>query len=98
MKKTYIKLFAIIAILLIVGILAVSLTSCGNMSLGLGNYSFDKVHVDTHGYSGCFEVEKWYDNDTGIEVKTKDHGAMYLSEGSYILIEDECPICRNAED
>ena len=31
-------------------------------------------------------------NETGIEVKTKD-GALFLSEGTYFLVEDKCPIC-----
>lgn len=99
MKKTYINLMTIGFFLLLVFVVTVVLTSCGNMSIGFGNYSFKRVHVDTHGYSGCFEVDKWYDNEAGgIEVKTKDHGAMYLSEGSYILIEEQCPICDKVED
>lgn len=81
-----------LAILLVV-IVVLSMCACGNMSIGLGNYDFEKVHVDTHHYNGCFTVEKWYDNETGIEVKTKEVGALYLSEGQYILIEDECPFC-----
>ena len=87
MKKKIIAL--VLAIVCICGILA----GCGNMSLGLGNYTFRKIHVDTHNYSGCFTVEKWYDNESGIEVKTKEAGFMYLAEGMYMLIEDECPFC-----
>lgn len=74
------------------------LTACGNMSLGFGNFDFEKVHVDTYHYNGCFTVEKWYDNETGIEVKTKEVGALYLSEGQYVLIEDECPFCAAKEE
>ena len=71
-----------------------AMAGCGNMSLGLGNYTFEKIHVDTHNYNGCFTVEKWYDNDTGIEVKTKEAGFLYLAEGMYMLIEDDdCPFC-----
>lgn len=82
----------IIAIVLSV-LLVMSLCACGNMSLGIGNYEFRKIHIDTHSYSGCLTVEKWYDNETGIEVKTTEYGALYLSEGQYILVEDNCPIC-----
>lgn len=69
------------------------LTSC-NMSMGVGNYSFKKIHVDGNHISQCFTVEKWYDASTGIEVKTKEAGNMYISEGMYVLIEDTCPFCR----
>ncbi len=68
------------------------LTGC-NMSMGIGNYHFEKIHVDTYNYNGCFTIEKWYDNENGIEVKTEEAGSMYLAEGMYILIEDECPFC-----
>lgn len=75
----------------------VTLTGCGNMSIGLGNFNFRKVHVDTHHYSGCFTIEKWYDNSSGIEVRTEEAGAMFLAEGTYILLEGEedCPFCAN---
>lgn len=81
-------------IIAIVMLLMVALVGCGNMSIGLGNFTFDKIHVDTHHYSGCFTVEKWYDNSGGIEVNTKEAGSMFLAEGMYILIEDECPFCE----
>ena len=85
----------IIAIIMVVTMLAAMLTGCGNMSVGFGNFTFEKVHVDTHNYSGCFTIEKWYDNESGIEVKTKEAGSMYLAEGMYILIEDDCPFCED---
>lgn len=74
-------------------VLAITLSGC-NMSLGVGNFNFRKIHVDTHNYSGCFTIEKWHDNTSGIEVKTKEVGSMYLAEGMYVLIEDECPFCK----
>ena len=84
------KIIAIIALALV---LVATLVGCGNMSMGLGNYTFKKIHVDTYNYSGCLTVEKWYDGASGIEVKTKEAGSMYLAEGMYMLIEDECPFC-----
>ena len=82
---------ALVAVLLIItfGLL---LTGCGNMSLGPGNYDFNKIHIDTHQFSGCVGITKWYDNETGIEVSTKN-GNYYFSEGTYFLVEDKCPIC-----
>ena len=82
----------IIAFLMICGLI-ITMSGCGNMSLGVGNYTFKKVHIDSHNYSGCFTIEKWHNNSTGIEVKTEEAGAMYLSEGTYFLIEEECPFC-----
>lgn len=77
---------------LIIG--AIVLTSCGNMSIGLGNYTFKKVHILTHsGNDVDLTIEKWYDNENGIEICTKECGSMFLSEGCYILCEDKCPIC-----
>ena len=86
-----IKMRKILALLVTV-LLLLGLCSC-NESYGLGSFEFKKIHIDTDGYSGCLTVEKWYDNDMGVEVKTKEVGYLYLSEGTYILIGDTCPIC-----
>lgn len=90
MKK--LRLIALICVITIM------LAGCGNMDVsGIGNYSYKKVHVDTNGYSGCIAIKSWLDGDVGIEVKTEDYGSMYLSEGTYILIEDVCPLCNSKE-
>ena len=83
----------IIAMIMLIGIIGSTVVGCGNMSLGLGNFNFKKIHVDTPNYSGCFNVEKWYDSGNGIEVKTEEVGSMYLAEGMYMMIEDKCPFC-----
>lgn len=87
----------LIAMIMITTMLMTGITGCGNMSLGIGNYTYRKIHVDTHNYSGCFTVDKWYDNESGIEVSTKEAGSLYLAEGMYMLIEDECPFCAGEE-
>ena len=84
------RIIAIVALLLII---IVCFCGCGNMSWGVGNYEFNYVHVDTYHYSGCLEVDKWYENGTGIEVKLDDGNNIFLSEGTYTLIEDNCPFC-----
>lgn len=84
----------IIVTIIAIAMLAAILTGCGNMSWGMGNFTFRKIHVDTYNYSGCFTIEKWYDNSNGIEVKTREAGSMYFAEGMYMLIEDECPFCN----
>lgn len=80
-------------IVALAAVLAITLSGC-NMSLGFGNYNFRKIHIDTHNYSGCFTIEKWYNYSSGIEVKTEEVGFMYFAEGMYMLIEDECPFCK----
>lgn len=64
-----------------------------NMSLGIGNYNFTKVHFSVGNSDGCEEISSWHDNELGCEVKLKSGNSLYLSEGTYILIEGECPIC-----
>ena len=84
------KIFALVLVLMMVLLLC----SCGNRSVtGIGNYEFKKVHINTYHHSGCLTVEKWYENPTGIEVKTKEAGYLFLSEGTYTLVEDKCPFC-----
>lgn len=87
----------IIALMLILCFMCIGLTGCGNMAiLDPGNFTFNHIHTDTYHSPMCFTVEKWWDNSTGIEVKTKECGTMYLSEGDYILIEEanDCPYCH----
>lgn len=69
---------------------------CGNMAvLDPGNYSSTHIHTDTYHEPMCFTIEKWWDNSTGIEVKTPENGTLYFSEGDDILVENghECPYC-----
>lgn len=75
-------------------ICAFMLVGCGNMSMGFGSFNFKKIHLDTHEGVKCLTVEKWYENESGIEVKTKEVGNIFISEGTtYIMIEDVCPFC-----
>lgn len=65
-----------------------------NMGVGIGNFEFHGVHVCDHsGNCRDLAIDKWYDNESGIEVKTTNNGSLFCSEGTYILYEDECPIC-----
>ena len=86
------KLIALLALAFMV-----SSISCGNMSVGIGNYQYEKIHIDTHHYSGCLTVVRWYDAENGIEVQTEENGNIFLSEGTYALIEKECPFCCHEE-
>ena len=64
------KIIRIIALLVLAAISLAALVSCGNMSMGFGNFNYGKVHIMNYDGSGsCATVEKWYDNESGgIEV------------------------------
>lgn len=84
-------------IFVIVIALSITLASCGNMAVfDPGSFTFKHLHSDTYHNPMCFTIEKWWDNSTGIEVRTKECGVMYFSEGDYVLIEDaeDCPYCH----
>ena len=71
---------------------ALTLTSCG--------INYKKVHVDTEHFSGCFNIKSpiaTHFQSEGIKVITEEYGAMVLSEGTYILLEEdkECPLCAD---
>ena len=85
MKKILALLISVMTVFILIG--------CGNKSLGVGNYNFTKVHIFSSEGGTCCNVEKWYDDEVGIEVKT-DKGALFLSEGTYMLVESYCPICK----
>lgn len=96
MKKKY-STFKRIAVLIIIFIMLV-FAACGNHSLGVGKFTFRKIHIFVHdGPAMCLTVTKWYECDIGIEVRTKEYGSLWLSEGTYMLCENECPICGREE-
>ena len=85
MKKFISILLVLLSILILAG--------CGNMSVGIGNYNFQKVHIDSPHFSDCIEIKSWYETERGLEVKTEEYGNIFLSEGTYYMIEDNCPFC-----
>ena len=89
MKKKIIFIFAATALI------TVYMTGC-NKSYGFGNYSYKHIHFSDQISGHCATVGKWYENDNGIEVKTEECGSMFLSEGTYIMLEsaDKCPFCK----
>lgn len=68
---------------------ALALTSCGT--------TYKKVHVDTEHFSGCFNISATYFQNEDVKVITEEYGAMILSKGTYILLEEdkECPFCAD---
>jgi hypothetical protein len=89
------KIFALVLTL----VLCLSLCACGNESWGVGNYNFTHVHFFDGVEGKCATVSSWHDNELGCEVYTKEYGSIYLSEGTYLLIEDgaKCPYCSEVD-
>ena len=86
------KIIAIICVF----VMCCSLCACGNENWGVGNYTFRHVHVSDNIEGYCAEVNSWHDNETGIELHTKEFGNIYCSEGTYFLFEAQegCPFCK----
>ena len=83
MKKILTVLFVIILIVL---------CSCGNRNyLDLEHDTYNYIHCIETGK--CYKITSWKNNEIGIKVVTEKYGNMYFSEGTYILIENDCPVC-----
>ena len=87
MKKFLAGLLALTSVL--------AFSSCGNQDvIGWGNFDFKRAHIFTGDGNGvCVEIQKWIDNELGCEIKMTNGSSLYLSEGTYMLVEDYCPIC-----
>ena len=95
MKKSYI--FTIIGSILILAIVMATMTACGNQAiLDPGTFSFKHIHISDNVEGHCLNIEKWWDNDNGIEVRTTSSEGIYCSEGTYQMFEsaDGCPYCH----
>lgn len=86
----------IISIILCLLCMITLFSGCGNMSIGMGEYDWEHIHFTDYKEGYCGTIEKWYDVSTGIEVKTREYGSLFLAEGCYTLIADEdlCPWCK----
>ena len=91
MKKIFVILISLV-------ILCTLLTSCGNQAiLDPGNFSFKHVHITDHIEGHCFDIEKWWDNENGVEIRLSNGEGVFLSEGTCQLFESKttCPYCGN---
>lgn len=92
MKQDYNKIFMIFGII-ITSLMIILLFSGCNQSYGWGNLSFKHIHFSDY----CATVDSWHDSEgPGIEVKTKEYGSLFLSEGTYVMFENgsKCPFCK----
>ena len=89
----------LLAILIAMMTITMLFAGCGNMGMGLGNYTYKRIHIDTYHYSGCLTIEKWYESGSGVEVLTTEVGSVFASEGTYILLDGDkdCPFCAGGE-
>ena len=85
----------IICFWIALSILTLGLCACGNESWGVGNYTYEHVHISDSVDGYCATVKSWHDNEMGIELHTEEFDDIYLSEGTYILFSDanSCPYC-----
>ena len=82
--------------LLLVIIMLCALTACGNRAMGPGNYKFTHLHLISGREGTCYELNKWFDNELGIEAETTSGEGIFASEGTYILFESKsaCKFCN----
>ena len=76
-------------------LMATCMTGCSN-EYGYGNYTYTHIHFSDKISGHCATIEKSLKSESGIEVKTKECGSLFLSEGTYIMLEDaeKCPFCH----
>ena len=87
----------IIALIVCLMLLCTFFVSCGNKAIfSYGEFSFTHIHFTDAIGGHCATIEKWWDNESGIEVRTTEFGPMFCSEGSYMLFGsgDKCPYCH----
>lgn len=92
-KEKIMKRFACLVLVLMM----LALSACGgNRSISFGSCSFEHAHFTDAVGGHCVTVEKWYECEgSGIEMKTTEYGAIWCSEGTYIMFEsgEKCPYC-----
>ena len=70
----------------------------GNVSKGgWGNYQYNHICVIAGDDHQCYEIEKWWDNELpGLEVKIKNGGYIFASEGTYHIYSQssDCKFCK----
>lgn len=91
MNKRFTILFILVVFMLTI------FAGCGNRALlDPGTFTFKHVHISDQISGHCYEIDKWWDNESGIEVRTSNGNGIYLSEGTYQLFESKsvCPYCN----
>lgn len=89
MKK---RIFALVLLVCVLLPIVLLFSSCDR---AVGRYTFGGIVICVPGTSDhvCLTIVDGVMHDTGVEVKTKEYGPIFCSDGTYILFEDKCPIC-----
>lgn len=84
----------VIAVMLIL-VMTLALTACGNQNLLWGNFTYEHVHISDAIGGHCFNLEQWNEDAAGIELKIEGGSTVFLSEGTYMMFSDSdvCPYC-----
>ena len=92
------KMMWIPVIVIILTLVGMSIFSaCSNKAIfDPGTFMFKHVHISDNVEGHCLNIDKWWDNDSGIEVKTTSGNGVFLSEGTYQMFEsaESCPYCH----
>ena len=81
----------IFIIALVVALMFV-MTSCDDFLSSQSD--FNGVHIlVNNGQDKCVKMKSVHYYNTGIQVETEEFGPLLLSEGTYIVYKDKCPIC-----
>lgn len=81
-------------IITIILVFLICFSFCG-CSEGTTGQEYNKIHINTLQYAGCVEIDEviMFQSNGNIKVKVKNFGVCNFSSGSYIVIENKCPIC-----
>ena len=57
---------------------------------------YNKAHIIAGGYSRCINIlmPDMAGEGNGVVVTREDGGKLWLSHGTYILVDGRCPICE----
>ena len=72
-------------------------TACGNKAVfDPGAFSFTHIHISDAVEGHCFDVKKWWDTESGIEVRFTSGEGAFCSEGTYQMFTSQaaCPYCN----
>lgn len=95
MKKS--SIFTFIGIILVLVTVTIAVTGCGNQAIfDPGTFNFKHVHISDNVEGHCLNIDKWWDNESGVEVRTAAGDGVFLSEGTYQMFEsaESCPYCH----
>lgn len=80
-------------LLLIILFITITLASCNYQPIDL-TFNYNKVHIiETN---KCYVITSWRDYEDGeqVQVTLNDGTTLLLSTNTSILIEGNCPICK----